>query len=283
MQVVSSPQLISEILVLAQKNGNSIGLVPTMGALHEGHLSLIRKSKEQNSITVVSIFVNRFQFNDLEDFNNYPRPFEQDQELLSKEGVDIVFSPSEDEMYPETPLVGVNFGIMAETMEGKFRSGHFEGVGLVVTKLLNHIRPDKTYFGMKDLQQFLLVSRLVKDFSFSTEIVGLPIKREENGLAMSSRNERLSSHGKDLASGIFRGLKLALGKISNGSSIRETKLEVLAFYKETKELEVEYLEFVNTNDLSAYPEDSVPKKLAICVAIYVEGIRLIDNIYLRQD
>jgi pantoate--beta-alanine ligase len=283
MQVVTSPRRITELMKALRNQGKSIGLVPTMGALHDGHASLFRESLKYNDITVVSVFVNPMQFNNQDDFNNYPRPFAQDQKILEGLGVDVLYAPSEKEMYPESPLVNLEFGVMAEIMEGAFRPGHFDGVGLVIAKLLNQVLPDKAYFGLKDLQQFLLISRLVKDLSFTSEVVGLPIIREKSGLAMSSRNMRLSDGGLQLATNIYTGLEFAQKNISDGFDVDETKLAVFDFYSRIDGLEVEYLEFVNPDDLSAIEPKISPKDVAICVAAYVEGIRLIDNIYLRQD
>jgi pantoate--beta-alanine ligase len=283
MQVVTSPRRITELMKALRNQGKSIGLVPTMGALHDGHASLFRESLKYNDITVVSVFVNPMQFNNQDDFNNYPRPFAQDQKILEGLGVDVLYAPSEKEMYPESPLVNLEFGVMAEIMEGAFRPGHFDGVGLVIAKLLNQVLPDKAYFGLKDLQQFLLISRLVKDLSFTSEVVGLPIIREKSGLAMSSRNMRLSDVGLQLAANIYTGLEFAQKNISDGFDVDETKLAVFDFYSRIDGLEVEYLEFVNPDDLSAIEPRISPKDVAICVAAYVEGIRLIDNIYLRQD
>ncbi|MFT6868696.1 MAG: pantoate--beta-alanine ligase [Cyclobacteriaceae bacterium] len=283
MQVVTSPRRITELMKALRNQGKSIGLVPTMGALHDGHASLFRESLKYNDITVVSVFVNPMQFNNQDDFNNYPRPFAQDQKILEGLGVDVLYAPSEKEMYPESPLVNLEFGVMAEIMEGAFRPGHFDGVGLVIAKLLNQVLPDKAYFGLKDLQQFLLISRLVKDLSFTSEVVGLPIIREKSGLAMSSRNMRLSDGGLQLATNIYTGLEFAQKNISDGFDVDETKLAVFDFYSRIDGLEVEYLEFVNPDDLSAIEPRISPKDVAICVAAYVEGIRLIDNIYLRQD
>jgi pantoate--beta-alanine ligase len=283
MQVVTSPRRITELMKALRNQGKSIGLVPTMGALHDGHASLFRESLKYNDITVVSVFVNPMQFNNQDDFNNYPRPFAQDKKILESLGVDVLYAPSEKEMYPESPLVNLDFGVMAEIMEGAFRPGHFDGVGLVIAKLLNQVSPDKAYFGLKDLQQFLLISRLVKDLSFTSEVVGLPIIREKSGLAMSSRNMRLSDVGLQLAANIYTGLEFAQKNISDGFDVDETKLAVFDFYSRIDGLEVEYLEFVNPDDLSAIEPRISPKDVAICVAAYVEGIRLIDNIYLRQD
>jgi pantoate--beta-alanine ligase len=168
-------------------------------------------------------------------------------------------------------------------LEGQFRPGHFDGVGIVVTKLLNQVGPDRAYFGLKDLQQFLLVKRLVSDLSIPVEIIGADIVREPNGLAMSSRNERLSLEGRETASKIYAGLQHAQEMLNGGSSVDETKMAVLAFYRGVEGLKIEYLEFVNPSDLSECSDRASSKDVAVCVAAFVEGIRLIDNLYLRQD
>lgn len=283
MHVVTSPQLINELSKTARLQGNSIGLVPTMGALHDGHASLFQECLRNNDLTIVSIFVNPLQFNNPADLENYPRPFEKDKSILENLGVDILFAPDMTEMYPELPLVNLNFGQMANTMEGTFRPGHFDGVGLVIAKLLNQTCPDRAYFGLKDLQQYLIISRMVRDLSFSTEIIGLPIIREKSGLAMSSRNLRLSEQGLKTAANIYSGLLLASEELKAGKRVDETKLTIFDFYKQVDGLEVEYIEFVNPSDLSDVDPKKSTENAAICVAAYVDGIRLIDNLYLRQD
>lgn len=283
MQVATSTEEIFSLLKPIKQANQTIGLVPTMGALHAGHVSLVSASQAANDVTIVSIFVNPLQFNNSDDLEKYPRPFNADLALLEAQGVDFVYAPSEKSMYKEKPMVKVDFGSLAEVMEGKFRPGHFDGVGLVVAKLFNQTTPNRAYFGQKDLQQYLLIKSMVRDFSFPTEIVGLPIIREASGLAMSSRNQRLSKRAKETASNIYKGLIVGQEKFSSKSSIDETKLAVSAFYRGIDDLEIEYLEIVSAKTLMPITELNTFDPIVMCVAAFVEGIRLIDNLYLRQD
>lgn len=282
MQVYNLPAEIFKETQHLRFQGKSIGLVPTMGALHAGHFYLVNQAREENDILAVSIFVNPLQFNNQEDLDNYPRMLEQDLAHLEKLGVDMVFAPSEEAMYPEKPQVAIDFGRMERVMEGEFRPGHFSGVGVVVTKLFNLMHPTRAYFGKKDMQQYLLVKRMVEDLSQPVEIVGVPIVRERSGLAMSSRNQRLSAVGLEIASSIYKGLSLAKHAWGENKSPKETKRAVNAFYKEQKGLSIEYLNIVSPNDLEDL-QDNVNQPAVICVAGFVEGVRLIDNLYLRQD
>jgi pantoate--beta-alanine ligase len=283
MQVATSPKELLSILNAYRRSEMSVGLVPTMGALHLGHLSLIEASQAENDFTVVSIFVNPLQFNKEEDLRNYPRPFDADLAMLRQQGVELVYAPAVEDMYPEAPKVRIDFGEMATIMEGKFRPGHFDAVGLVVSKLLHQVQPQRAYFGEKDLQQLLLVKRMVEDFSFPTQIIGMPIIRESSGLAMSSRNQRLSVEGKLIATNIFKGLLIAKEEIFKKNPFNETKSIVIDFYSTIEGIDLEYLEIVNARNLTNATEMNPQMELAICVAAYVEGIRLIDNLYLRQD
>jgi pantoate--beta-alanine ligase len=283
MQVATSPKELLSILNAYRRSEKSVGLVPTMGALHLGHLSLIEASQAENDFTVVSIFVNPLQFNKEEDLRNYPRPFDADLAMLRQQGVELVYAPAVEDMYPEAPKVRIDFGEMATIMEGKFRPGHFDAVGLVVSKLLHQVQPQRAYFGEKDLQQLLLVKRMVEDFSFPTQIIGMPIIRESSGLAMSSRNQRLSVEGKSIATNIFKGLLIAKEEIFKKNPFNETKSIVNDFYSTIEGIDLEYLEIVNARNLTSATEMNPQMELAICVAAYVEGIRLIDNLYLRQD
>ncbi len=282
MQVLNLPVEIFDHTWSLKIQGKSIGFVPTMGALHEGHFHLIKRAREENEIVVVSIFVNPLQFNRDEDFNNYPRSVDQDLVHLRKLGVDVAYVPSERAMYPELPQIKLDFGLMEQVMEGEFRPGHFSGVGVVVAKLFNHCNPTRAYFGLKDLQQYLLVKRLVSDLSLPLDIVGVPIVREESGLAMSSRNQRLSQEGKRIARTIYQGLILARQLWEDKSSSDETNQTVNAFYREQKGLSMEYVQIVSPNTLRPL-ENNKLEPAVICVAGYVEGVRLIDNLYLRQD
>ena len=283
MQVATSPKEILSLLKPSRGTGQTIGLVPTMGALHQGHLSLVAQSQLDNEVTVVSVFVNPLQFNNSEDLARYPRPFDQDLSLLRTQGVDFVYAPTVEAMYAHKPETQIGFGRMAQVLEGEFRPGHFDGVGLVVAKLFHQVLPNRAYFGQKDLQQYILIKRMVEDLSFPTQVVRMPIVRELSGLAMSSRNQRLSDKGKDVAQHIYTGLKLAEERFSSLFSIDETKSAVSAFYKEINGLDVEYLEIVDAENLMPVSHPETTANIVMCVAVYVEGIRLIDNLYLRLD
>lgn len=282
MQVIHTPDDVFHHTRNLLIQGKTLGLVPTMGALHEGHLTLVRRSVLENDATVVSIFVNPLQFNNPDDLKNYPRDLESDLLLLEQEGVSVVFAPGETEMYAEKPLVALQFGRMGQVMEGAFRPGHFDGVGVVVSKLLHLCQPHRAYFGLKDLQQYLLVKRLVYDLSFPVEIVGLPIAREASGLAMSSRNARLSANGLMVASQIFQGLRRMKQVWDEGASPYETKMAGKNFYSSIDGLTLEYVEVVSPETLE---NEAINQRqaVAMCVAAYVEGVRLIDNLYLQPQ
>lgn len=266
-----------------RKNNTSVGYVPTMGALHDGHQALIRKCQAENDVTIVSIFVNRLQFNDPADFDAYPRIEEKDFAMLEKMGVDSVFSPEEHEIYPRDPEVQLDLGQMAEVMEGKFRPGHFQGVCLVLSKFFNIIRPDQVYFGLKDLQQFLLVKRMVEDLAFDLTVIGVDTQREDSGLALSSRNLRLSEEGKKTAANIHIGLTQARDKILKKVHIEEITRECREFYGRIDGFELEYCEIVNASNLKTFNSYEGIEAVALCVAVYVEGVRLIDNLYLHLN
>ena len=281
MHVYSSPAAIKSILSDQLKEDKSLGLVPTMGALHEGHLTLVKKSLAENDLTVVSIFVNPIQFNSKEDLDNYPKDFEADLNLLKSYNVDYVFCPDEKDLYPTAPLVSINFGNISHLMEGKFRKGHFEGVGVIVCKLLNLLSPNTAYFGLKDLQQFLLIKRMCEDLNFRTRIVGVETVREKSGLAMSSRNRRLSDHGKEIASLLYKGLKSMEEGVFNRLSVSNLVHDANDVFRRSDLIQIEYLEVVDPSTLEPVDSYEDMDELAICVAGYVEGIRLIDNLYLR--
>jgi len=280
MQIYDNVQGIRAHLAKEKRKGHTIGLVPTMGALHEGHISLVRSARACD-VVVASVFVNPLQFNQQEDLDKYPRDIEGDLAALGSH-CDVVFIPSVKDMYPTVPLVQVDFGEMAKRLEGVFRPGHFSGVGVVVSKLFNIITPDKAYFGLKDLQQFLLIRQMAYDFSLPVEVIGCPIVREKSGLAMSSRNQRLSEQGKQVASHIYAGLQLAQDSYQKNKSLPETKSAVLGYYQSVKGLSVEYLEFVDAQ-LEQLTSFDKSETISVCVAAYVEDVRLIDNLYLRSE
>ncbi len=263
-----------------QKEGLSIGLVPTMGALHEGHLSLIEASKKDNDVTIASIFVNPIQFNNPSDLNKYPRTLEKDMQMLKKAGCDALFAPEEQEMYASKPILKMEFGNLEKVMEGAFRPGHFAGVGIVVAKLFNIIQPSHAYFGQKDLQQFLVIQQLVNDLSFPIVLHACPIVRETDGLAMSSRNARLSEENRPLAAKIYQSLQLA-EKTLYKEGIDKTKQAVVSFLAPYKELQLEYFEIASGNTLESIENLSSHKKIAFCIAVFLDEVRLIDNLVIE--
>lgn len=271
---------------LHHKNSKrTIGLVPTMGFLHEGHLSLIRKSKEECDITVISIFVNPTQFGPNEDFQRYPRNFAKDKELAIKEGVDAIFYPEVAEMYPQNYLTYVNVEKLDKIMCGKFRPGHFRGVCTVVLKLFNIICPDKSYFGMKDYQQFIILKKMVKDLNLSTEIIGCDTVRENDGLALSSRNSYLSSAERKEANILYKTILFAEKELKEGrksvAAIRKKSVEMLYSCKFISK--VEYFNIRDAESLKALKKIEYNKKkkdkdrILIAVAAWFDKTRLIDN------
>lgn len=281
MRAIIAPNEMSSICSDLRSKDRTIGLVPTMGALHEGHLVLVKASLKMNDITVVSIFVNPLQFDKHEDLANYPMTLDSDLAKLEAIGVDYVFQPSAEQFYVDEPIVSISFGRMETVLEGEFRPGHFGGVGVVVSKLFHIAQPDHSYFGLKDLQQFLLIKRMGQDLAFPVKVVGVETKREASGLAMSSRNLRLSEEGREIASKIQVGLKLSEKSILDNKEPGLVKQEALTFYQKVDELKVEYLELVDGETLMPIDNYEEISELAVCFAGYVEGVRLIDNLYLR--
>lgn len=281
MRAITAPEMIYDLCLQARADGNTIGLVPTMGALHEGHFSLIKRSLRENNLTVVSIFVNPIQFNRKEDLEAYPRTLQEDLSHLKSFNVDLAFIPEVLDLYPNPPSVSISFGKMDEVLEGAFRPGHFEGVGVVVSKLFNLVNPTRAYFGKKDLQQFLLIKKMVLDLSFQVEVIGVETVREPSGLALSSRNRRLSVEGLNIASNIYKGLRMLEKALMDRKDLKTLEADILAFYDNIEGLEVEYLALVSGQDLTPMERLTDFDELAVCFAGYVEGVRLIDNLYLR--
>ncbi len=275
---------ISEMRPLSRKlkaEGKSIGLIPTMGALHKGHLSLVETSIRESDITIATLFVNPTQFNNHEDFENYPVSTDEDLEMFRSAGVDIVFAPSKDEMYPAEPTIKIHYGPLQEVLEGKYRPGHFNGVGLVVSKLFNICEPDRAYFGQKDLQQFMIIKQLAEELKFGITLRLMPIIREENGLAMSSRNRRLSPSGYSQAALIYQSLVKAEHALKSGMILEETVAMVEDLFHNQEDIELEYFEIVDMQSLRPITHSDNSNELALCIACYVEGIRLIDNTLLN--
>lgn len=260
-----------------QKN-EKIGFVPTMGALHQGHLDLVQMSLENADITLVSIFVNPTQFNNTEDFKKYPNTLAEDLKKLESVGVDYVFVPNVETMYPDKTELKLDFGFVERVLEGEFRPGHFNGVGLVVSKLFHAIRPHVAFFGQKDLQQVAVIKRLVKDLSFPIELEIVPTRREEDGLAMSSRNLRLSSKEREQARILIHSLKKAKKELFEGKSWLEVQKEIEQDFLQVPLAKLDYFELVNPDTFERQSEFSPAKKSSICVAAYLGEIRLIDNL-----
>ena len=281
MRVIEALEELSPYISSVNNSEKSIGFVPTMGALHEGHLALIQASSTENDLTIVSIFVNPLQFNNQDDLEKYPRVIDRDIQLLSDCSVDMVFIPDTQSFYKTKPQVSINFGNLAEKLEGKYRKGHFEGVGVVICKMFHLIQPTKAYFGLKDLQQFLLIRQMVWDLSFPCDIVGVETVREASGLALSSRNQRLSKDGLVKAAIIYEGLKLIGDGIDLNKPLPTLLVEANELFSKADGFDLEYLEVVDPLNLQSIDNYDDINELAVCVAGYVEGIRLIDNLYLR--
>lgn len=259
----------------------TIGLVPTMGYLHEGHLSLVRAARKECDIVAVSIFVNPAQFGEGEDLDRYPRDEKRDKQLLEKENTDVLFFPSDKEMYPEGYNTFVeNKDPVSDILCGASRPGHFKGVTTVVAKLFNIISPDKSYFGQKDAQQAFIVKQMARDLDFPLEIKVMPTVREEDGLAMSSRNVYLSPDERKQALSIYEGLRKAEEKIMLGEvSSNVIKDGIKAVLKKNKDIKTDYVEIVSAEDLS--PVDIIKGKTLIAVAAFVGKTRLIDNVVVK--
>jgi len=278
MEVITNPSQMQTLMRSLKKQGKKIGFVPTMGYLHEGHLSLIRCSKKENDITVVSIFVNPIQFGANEDFGRYPRDFERDKSLCEKENVDYVFYPSYEEMYPDGFQTYVEVVKLSKGLCGDFRPGHFKGVATVVAKLFNIVCPDNAYFGKKDFQQLKVIQRMVKDLNFPVNVVGCPIVREPDGLAMSSRNKYLSDEEREsalyISKALFEAKRMFEDGITDPNLIKERVRQIISQAKHLKE--IQYVEIVDSNTLK--PVDKIKKSDVLAVAVYIGNTRLIDNI-----
>jgi len=256
--------------------GKEVGFVPTMGYLHEGHRELIRLARVQNDVVVVSIFVNPTQFGEGEDYERYPRDLERDLSVCEEEGVDVVFAPDVEEIYPEGYRTKVCVGKLGEVLEGKFRPGHFDGVATVVVKLLNIVQPDRAYFGEKDYQQLKIIQQVVKDLNIPVEIVPVPVVREKDGLACSSRNVYLSPEERKSALSIYRSFQLAQKMIKAGERDAKRIKEAMRVFIE-RHPHVKGVDYIEITDENLNPKETVEKGDRILVAVRVGNTRLIDN------
>ncbi|HJH60922.1 MAG TPA: pantoate--beta-alanine ligase [Bacteroidetes bacterium] len=268
---------IQKFLKSEREKGHSVGLVPTMGALHEGHLSLVRRAEKENDIVVASVFVNPVQFNNSTDFEKYPRTPERDIEMLQNAGCDAVFVPSEKEIYPVPVTDKYDFGDLERVMEGVCRPGHFNGVAIVVRKLFEIVMPDRAYFGEKDFQQQAIIRKLVADLSLNLTIVPCDIVREKDGLAMSSRNMRLTPEERAVAPMIYKVLS-EVAALKDSLSPDEMKKSALEKYADIKDFDVEYVEITDETNLKSIKSWDNCKNARIFVALQLGQVRLIDNL-----
>ncbi len=276
MEIIRTVAELKAKLDTARKSG-SVGLVPTMGALHAGHLSLIERARRENDFVVVSVFVNPTQFNNPTDLATYPRTEEADCELMRSAGVNVAFIPSVEEIYPQKDTRVFDLGPVAEVMEGAMRPGHFNGVAQIVSKLFDFTRPTRAYFGEKDFQQIAVIRRMVEIEGFDLEIVDCPIKREADGLAMSSRNVRLSAEQRAIAPAIHRTLEGSLSW-ARDHSVEQTKRYVIDELNSLPHLQVEYYEIVDALSMQPITDWAESESPVGCATVFCGEVRLIDNI-----
>ncbi|MCM8797815.1 MAG: pantoate--beta-alanine ligase [Candidatus Omnitrophica bacterium] len=280
MKIIRSIKEMQAFSLSAKRKGGSIGFVPTMGALHEGHLSLIRRAKKENDIVVVSIFVNPAQFGPREDFEKYPRNLKKDAQLCEKEGVDIVFYPSAKQMYPEGFKTYVEVEELSEVLCGRSRPTHFRGVATVVAKLFNIVSPEIAYFGAKDAQQAIIIRRMAQDLNLPLKIKVMPIVREKDGLALSSRNVYLNPDERKSATVLYKAVReaadLAKKKISDPRYIIQRMKQII---RREKCARIDYIAIVNMSDLK--PVKKIEGKVLLALAVYIGKTRLIDNIIIN--
>ncbi len=289
MNTYTTVAALTAAIEQAKKEHKTIGLVPTMGALHEGHLSLVNRARKENDIVVVSVFVNPIQFNNQEDLAKYPRTVDADLEKLTTAGADIAFVPSVEEMYPEKVETVYHFGPLEEVMEGPRRPGHFSGVAVVVRRLFDLTQPDRAYFGEKDFQQIAIIRNLLEQIKYPIELVPCPIVRADDGLALSSRNMRLSPEARAIAPNIYATLQQAveMSEYEDVESVQLWVMDTLSSFHEVNGLDEklsfdpEYFEIVN--DITLQPIDNWDDAEGIvgCIAVWLDGVRLIDVIRFR--
>ena len=280
MEIFNTKKEILQRVSQLKTDNKTIGFVPTMGALHNGHLSLIRCSQKETDITIVSIFVNPTQFNNSNDLEKYPRTIDADIKKLESISTDILFMPDEKEVYPEKDTRIFDFGNLDKVMEGRHRAGHFNGVAQIVSKLFEIVKPQKAFFGLKDFQQYVIIKELVRKFMPKTkiEIVACKIIREKNGLAMSSRNELLTDEQRQNANNIHKILSISK-KDAGSFSVQDIQKKVVKILNLNPFLEVEYFEIVDDIELKQINNWKEKKSKVGCIAVFCGTVRLIDNIY----
>lgn len=285
MEIISTVSELRKAVAKAKSEGLTVGLVPTMGALHTGHLSLIERARKECGYVVVSIFVNPTQFNNPNDLATYPRTVEADCEKLAEAGADVAFVPTVEEIYPEPDNRVFDLGPVAEVMEGKMRPGHFNGVAQIVSKLFDYVQPDRAYFGEKDYQQIAVIRRMSEIIGFKGEIVACPICREVDGLAMSSRNVRLTAEQREIAPAIHETLVAAADLAAQGIDLESVREMVIDELNGIDGMEVEYFEIADAATLQPIKSwDESGKDGAIgCITVWTGDVRLIDNIKFPKE
>ena len=282
MKVVKTSKELDLILSPLRLSAQKIGFVPTMGALHEGHISLLKKAILENDVVICSVFVNPTQFNDPKDLEKYPRPIEKDIELLESAGCHYLFLPEVDDIYAEGETWGHNFGKLEQIWEGAMRPGHFKGVGQVVYKLFNIVNPTNAYFGQKDFQQTLIIKKLIADFNLDINLHICPIIREASGLAMSSRNSRLNNLERQSAGNIYKALEnTRLSILKGNNDLSELKNKALAILNTIADIKIEYVDIVNPDKLEIIENIDENSPLLMIIAVRLGNTRLIDNMYIR--
>lgn len=282
MNIVTNPKQLQDITTSLQKNKVTIGFVPTMGYLHEGHRALLKAAREQNEIVIMSVFVNPLQFGPNEDFASYPKDFEHDKQVAMEEGVDYLFHPSVEEMYPGQMSVTVKVERRTNCLCGKSRPGHFDGVATVLTKLFHLVQPTNVYFGKKDAQQVAVVDGLIEDFHFPINLVAVNTVREEDGLAKSSRNVRLTPIERREAGILYKSLSIARSELIKGTAdIEALKKSIITFVEKESSGKVDYFEILSYPQLETLKE--LNGKMVIAIAVHFSKARLIDNIIFELD
>lgn len=280
MQVFNEITPLKAFVRAKKQEGKSIGLVPTMGALHAGHLSIIEASKAETDITICTIYVNPTQFNNSNDLQKYPRTLDKDTKSLEKVECDVLFCPSNQEMYETPNLLKFEFGHLDKVMEGRFRPGHFSGVALVVSKLFNIVEPTNAYFGQKDWQQLVIIRQLVEELKFNLSLKAVPIFRESDGLAMSSRNQRLSLVEREQATIFYKALLAAKSSLKSGDSFDKVSNMVRSIVESNDLVTLEYFEIAEGKNLNLVDNVKAAEQPILCIAGFVGDVRLIDNMFL---
>lgn len=281
MRVVKTISELKSLISGYKQENKTVGLVPTMGALHAGHKSLVDRARKENDIVVVSVFVNPTQFNNKQDLATYPRTEERDCALLEAAGCDVVFMPAVEEVYPEPDNRQFDLGAVAEVMEGAHRPGHFNGVAQIVSKLFGFVEPDRAYFGEKDFQQIAVIRKMVQLEGFKLQIVACPIKREDDGLALSSRNVRLTAEQRQLAPNIYRVLKESCN-FAKSHTVAETEKFVVDSLNTLPQMEVEYYSIVDALTMQPVSDWADADSITGCITVYCGEVRLIDNIAYKK-